>query len=199
MDTSINALQQAHNEVLALFSDIYPVSEELASTIRQHSRLVFVPRRTSLLHLGEVCKSVHFIISGAVRTYYIDKEGNETTSWLLFEGDLAISVYSFFGQRPSFEAMETLEDCSLLILTHEKLSALYRQFPEFNYIGRTLTEQYYIRSEAKANALRKLSAKERYLELLANRPHIVNRVSLGHIASFLGITSSTLSRIRASI
>ncbi|UZJ63230.1 hypothetical protein OKW96_11945 [Sphingobacterium sp. KU25419] len=84
-------------------------------------------------------------------------------------------------------------------LTHTALSHLYQQHLEFNVIGRYLTEQYYIESESKANALRMLSAKERYHELILRKPQILRRVPLGYIASYLGITQSTLSRIRAKI
>lgn len=189
----------AHERIVALFNRIHPISAGLSESIRQYSKVVTVEKKTQLLRNGETCKSIYFILQGGVRTYYIDKEGNDITSWLLFEGELAISVYSFFSQRPSFEALETLERCTLLALSYEKLSLLYHQYPEFNFIGRHLTEQYYIRSEAKANALRMLSAKERYLDLLQNRPQLLTRVPLGYIASYLGINQSTLSRIRASI
>ncbi|SEK69431.1 cAMP-binding domain of CRP or a regulatory subunit of cAMP-dependent protein kinases [Parapedobacter koreensis] len=189
----------AHERIAALFNEIYPISAGLSESIRQHSKVITVEKRAQLLHIDETCKSIYFILRGGVRTYYIDKEGNDITSWLLFEGELAISVYSFFSQRPSFEAIETLERCTLLALTYEKLSLLYRQYPEFNFIGRHLTEHYYIRSEAKANTLRMLSAKERYLDLLKSQPQLLTRVPLGYVASYLGINQSTLSRIRASI
>jgi len=188
-----------HERIITLFNNIHPVSSHLAEDIREHSREVVFEKRAQLLRIGETCKSIHFILQGGVRTYYIDNDGNDITSWLLFENELAISVYSFFSQQPSFEAIETLERCIMLALTHEKLSLLYSRHPEFNFIGRYLTEQYYIRSEAKANALRMLSAKERYLDLLRRHPQWLNRVSLGHIASYLGISQSTLSRIRANI
>lgn len=74
---------------------------------------------------------------------------------------------------------------------------LYQQFPEFNYIGRILTETYYIKAEEKANELRVFSATERYQHLIRKYPNIVARVPLGMISSYLGITQSTLSRIRS--
>ncbi len=74
---------------------------------------------------------------------------------------------------------------------------LYQQFPEFNYIGRILTENYYIKAEEKANELRVFSATERYQHLIQKYPNIIARVPLGMISSYLGITQSTLSRIRS--
>lgn len=194
-----NVLTTAQEAVLTLFNHIHPVSSGLSNAIREHTKIECFKKKDHLLRLNETNRRICFIVKGAVRTYYIDKDGHDITSWLLFEGDLAISVYSFFSQCPSFEAIEAIEDCCMLSLSYEKLSRLYLEFLELNYIGRRLTEQYYIRSEEKANALRILNARERYLDLLQKYPLVLTRVPLGYIASYLGITQSTLSRVRAGI
>lgn len=195
-NSTIQPLQKAHDEVLRFFDSIYPTSIPLQNTIRELSTIIHMPRRSRLGDIGEVHKDIYFVLQGSIRTYYLDKEGKDVTSWLLFEGDLGISVYSFYKQQPSFEAMETLEDSVLLHLSHSNLIRLYSEHLEFNFIGRTLTEQYYIRSEAKANNLRMLTATERYRKLMAEYPFVFQRVALRYIASYLGITQSTLSRIR---
>ncbi len=193
-------LEEAQTQIVSLFRTIYTdVSDELISDIESSSELIHLPKKEAILSVGQVCRSIYFIVDGAVRSYYMDKDGNEITSWLLFESELAISVYSFFSQQPSFEALQTLENTVLLKVNYSTLSELYHKHLEFNFIGRFLTEQYYIRSEAKANALRMLSAKERYLNLLKTRPDIIMRVPLGHLASYLGMNNATLSRIRRSI
>jgi CRP-like cAMP-binding protein len=186
-------------KVISIFNSIHPVSKNLKEKIFEGSDVIQIKKKNLLLDIGETSKYSFFIYKGALRSYYLDQEGKDNTSWFLFENELAISVFSFFSQKPSFEALEALEDCILLRLNFEKLQKLYLEFPEFNYIGRILTEQYYIRSEEKANALRMLSAKERYLQLLERYPEIIQRVSLGHIATYLGITQHTLSRIRAKV
>lgn len=187
------------NQVIALFNSIVPLGEELASAIRRDSEVVKVGKKVILLDIGAISRTIYFIYSGGLRTYYIDPEGNDISSWFLFENELAISVYSFFSQKAGFEAIETLEECILLRLSYENLMQLYRLYPEFNFVGRTLTEQYYIRSEEKANSLRMLSARDRYLGLLEKRPFLLKRVPLGHLASFLGIAQQSLSRIRSSL
>lgn len=186
-------------KVISIFNSIHPVSENLKEKIFEGSDVIQIKKKNLLLDIGETSKYIFFIYKGALRSYYLDQEGKDNTSWFLFENELAISVFSFFSQKPSFEALEALDDCILLRLSFAKLQKLYLEFPEFNYIGRILTEQYYIRSEEKANALRMLSAKERYLQLLERYPEIIPRVSLGHIATYLGITQHTLSRIRAKV
>lgn len=186
----------AFQQVIDFFDNIYPTGGELQSEIRSCSKVVKYPKRTLLSDIGQVHKNIYFILEGAVRTFYRDKNQDDITSWLLFEGDLAISVYSFYNQAPSFEAMEALEDTWVLVLSYSNLMHLYSKHMEFNYIGRTLTEAYYIKSEEKANALRMLTAKERYEQLVKFHPTVLQRVPLRYIASYLGITQSTLSRIR---
>ncbi|HLT88549.1 MAG TPA: Crp/Fnr family transcriptional regulator [Sphingobacterium sp.] len=192
-------LNQAHQQILAVFNSIYPMSDELANDIRERSKITTFKKKTHLLDFRQINKSIYFILKGFVRIYYQSDNGEKHTSWLLAEGELAISVFSFFSQQKSFEAIEALEDCVTLELRYDALVYLYKKHLEFNFIGRYLTEQYYIRSESKANSLRMLSAKERYLELLAQKPQILKRISLGYIASYLGISQSTLSRIRAKV
>lgn len=188
----------AQEAVITLFEGIHPVSPELRAAIIKNTQWRQFKRKHRLLDTGKVQQSIYFIMQGAIRSFYLDSHGKESTSWLLFEGDLAISVYSFFGRQPSFEVLETLEDTSLLVLSYDALMRLYGQFPEFNYIGRMLTERYYIRSEEKANELRVYTAKRRYQRLMSRRPDVLKRIPLGIISSYLGITPSTLSRIRGN-
>lgn len=191
-------LSEAHGTVINFFNAIRPINKSLQDAIRKHSSIIKVPPKTIITDIGVTHKYIYFIIKGAIRTFYRDKDLNEITSWLLFEGDLAISVCSFFSQSPGFEAMEALERCTLLTISYDNLNELYRCHPDFNFIGRVLTEKYYTRSEEKANLLRSFTAMERYIHLMNVSPEVLNRVSLKYIASYLGITQSTLSRIRAT-
>jgi len=192
----IAVMNTLFTNLLHIFNSIYPLSEELKHEIIAQSEIIEVKKKTKLLSAGDRSNTIYFIVKGAARVYYLDKKGVETTTWLLLENELLISVYSFFKGMPGFEYIETLEDCTLIALHREKLEFLYSRFMEFNFIGRKLTESYYIRNEEQANSLRMLSAKERYEELSASNPTLLKRVSLGYIASYLGITQETLSRIR---
>ncbi len=195
----VNTMEEnlAKESLMGFLESIHSMSPELRAALFSNTYLKKVNKKHILLDIAEIQKSLFFIVKGSVRSYYLDSFGKDTTSWLLFEGDLAISGYSFFSQKRSFEILETLEDTRLLVLSHDKLMDLYHSFPEFNYIGRILTETYYIKAEEKANELRVFSATERYQHLLEKHPNIIARVPLGIISSYLGITQSTLSRIRA--
>ena len=113
------------------------------------------------------------------------------------EGDFVISIVSFYTQTPSEEMIETIEDCILWSISYQRLHQLYFQFPEFNWVGRLLTEHYYVLSEQRTQNLRKKTADERYRHLVTSFPDISNRVPLKSIASYLGISFETLSRLRA--
>ncbi len=113
------------------------------------------------------------------------------------EGEIIVSVYSFFSRKPSFENIEVLDDCVLQSINWDQLQGLYKKYPEFNLTGRIITEQYYIRSEERTISLQTLNAKQRYEKLLSDYPGILQKASLGQIASYLSIKQETLSRIRA--
>jgi CRP-like cAMP-binding protein len=153
-------------------------------------------KKHMLLKTGQVAQRIYFIKKGFVRSFYF-KGSNQFTNWFMSEGDIIISVYSFFSRKPSFENIEVLEDCVLQSINWDQLQALYQQYPEFNKTGRLITEQYYMKSEERSIALQTLSAQQRYEKLLKDHPTILQRASLGQVASFLSIKQETLSRIRA--
>jgi CRP-like cAMP-binding protein len=155
------------------------------------------PKKHRLLEEGEVNRYIYFIRQGFARAYFLDREGREHTTWFMGAHDLMISVYSFYTQRPAAEYIELLEDSVLLSMTWDQLQTIYAEFPEYNYHGRLVTERYYIQSEERSILLRTKDPAERYHLLLEKYPGILEKASLGQIASFLGITQETLSRIRA--
>lgn len=154
-------------------------------------------KKHRLLREGEISRHIFFIRKGSARAFYLDRDGREHTTWFMGPNDLMISVYSFYTQQPAAENIELLEDATLLSMTWDQLQMIYAEFPEYNYHGRLVTEKYYILSEERAILLRTKRPVERYHLLLKQHPRITQQASLGQIASFLGITQETLSRIRS--
>jgi len=184
------------DQLLTFIGALQPLSTPLEEALRQFLRREELPRRHWLLQPGQVSERIYFIEKGVVRGYYL-KDDREVTSWFMKESDFIISIASFYTRQPAQEYIELLEDAVFLSIRFDQLQHLYRQFPEFNTIGRLLTEHYYVLSEQRATNLRMQSAGERYQQLLTDFPAIFQRVPLKYIASHLGLSPETLSRLRA--
>ena len=183
------------NELLDFLHSVHPLSPGLRQYLQNVLQLKVLPKKEYLLKTGQVCNRIYFIESGIVRCFYVKYE-KEICSWFMKEGDVIISVESFFTQQPSYESIQALEDCVLHSIRHEELQYIFREFPEFNFIARILTERYYTLSEQRLYSLRMERAYERYHHLITKHAELVQRVPSTFIASYLGITLETLSRIK---
>jgi CRP-like cAMP-binding protein len=137
-----------------------------------------------------------FIKKGLLRAFYVKGE-NEVSSWFMKEGDICVSIESFYGQRPGYEYIQAIEDTQLYYLYYAELELIYQKFPEFNVIGRILTIKYLTLWSEQLYAIRMQNAKERYEWLLQFHPELIQRVPQKFIASYLDITPETLSKIRS--
>ncbi|AUD01232.1 Crp/Fnr family transcriptional regulator [Spirosoma pollinicola] len=188
------------NQLLTLINTFWPISTDLKEGLGKLLHRDVLPRKHWLLQPGQRSDRIYFIEKGVVRGYYIKMggqgDGKEVTSWFMRENDFIISIVSFYSRQPAQEYIELLEDCILWSITYDQLQQLYRDFPEFNAIGRLLTEKYYVLSEGRTQNLRMQAAPERYQQLVTDFPAIFQRVPLKYIASHLGISPETLSRLR---
>ena len=113
------------------------------------------------------------------------------------EGDVIISVESFYRQVKSYESIQALEDCIVWYISFEELKSIYRAFPEFNFVGRVLTEKYYCLSEQRLYSMRMMRSNERYRYLMDHNPELILRVPAKYIASYLGLSEAHLSVIKS--
>ena len=155
-------------------------------------------KNTHLVTEGKVCKRLYFLEKGALRGYYT-LEGKEITHWFAFEHDFVTSFHSFITGEPAVENIQLLEGSILWAISKESLAQLLNQHHEIERLLRIAYEKYYIRLEERFVNGQFKTGTERYQSLLQQTPHIIERVSLGHIASYLGISQETLSRIRSRI
>jgi CRP-like cAMP-binding protein len=184
-----------NNTLLQLFHSIIPVSNELEQRLSAALQTKTFPKKYLLLKEGQVCNYIYFIEKGFLRSYYINHE-KETTDWFMKENDIIISVNSFFKIEPSYEFIQTIEESALHYVHYDELQKIYKEFVEFNIVGRVLTEMYYTLSEERLYGMRSQTAKERFAFLLDKHPEIIQRSPVGYIASYLGISLETLSRLR---
>lgn len=115
------------------------------------------------------------------------------------EGDITISVRSFYERSPSLEFIEAVEETTLLYITYDELQDVYLLFPEFNIVGRIVTQKYYVLSEERLFGIRNKRATDRYNFLLKHHPEIILRAPSQHIASYLDIDKATLSRLKSKL
>lgn len=149
-----------------------------------------------LVEESKTCNRLFFLERGSVRGYY-NLDGKEITHWFGFESDFITSFYSFITEKPSLESVQTLETSVLWAITKKDLISLYDDYPEIERFVRMTYEKLYIRLEERYVNAQFKTAKQRYNDLLDTNPQIIQRVPLGYIASFLGISQETLSRTRA--
>ncbi len=183
-------------EVLLHYLDaIHPLSDGLKNHLVHFLKERELLKKEFLLKAGHICRNICFIQKGLMRCFYI-KDEHEVCSWFMKEGDVIVSVESFFNQVKSYESIQAVEDCETYCLEYSQLEHIYKEYPEFNFIGRVLLQKYYKLSEQRLYSMRMQSAAERYQFLLNHFPEIVMRVSTTDIASYLGISRETLSRIK---
>ena len=159
---------------------------------------VAFPKNHIIISADKVERYLYFIETGIARAYcYTDKQ--EATFWFGQEGDLILSYNSYVNQQPGYENIELLEDSILYRISDHTLQKLYATHIGLANWGRKLSEQELIKTEERLINRQFRSATERYDELITQNPSLLKRVQLGHIASYLGVTQVTLSRIRADL
>lgn len=147
---------------------------------------------------GEICRHILFINTGAIR-YFYNKDNKEINGQFFFENEFFTHYYSFISREPMDFTTEALEDCSLLLLSRSGIYDLYDRFKSFERLGRLIAEQNFISLHTTRVDLHTKKPEELYLDLLKNRPMVLQRVPLYMIASYMGITPEHLSRIRKKV
>jgi len=157
-----------------------------------------VPKNFTLITEGQVAKELYFINKGLLRLYYY-KEGEYITGFIYREHLFAGSYESFLQSAPSIQYLETLEDSELLVLSKEKLDTLYQSIPRINILTRKIAEQRFINAQRILSSFILDSPEQRYEKFASDNSDLLLRVPHHIIASYLGITPVSLSRIRKRI
>jgi CRP-like cAMP-binding protein len=151
-----------------------------------------------LLRQDEICKKSYWIEKGVARKYYLN-DGKEITTELYFDNDIAVSFDSYCLQKPSREFIQVLTDTIILQTDFMAFQKVKQQFPQLATLDLMMTEYYAMWLEERLFQFHTMDATSRYLKLIEEHPHIIQNIPLTYIASYLGISLETLSRIRAKI
>ena len=181
------------------FNKRVPLTEDEQEFIKNYLTVKKLRKRQYLLQEGDVCKCVAFVEKGALRLYRVNEDGSEHIVAFALEGFFITDLYSFLTNETSTYNIDAIEDSELVLITRSasdelrKLSSKYQEF-----IFQTTSEAY-IQLERRITSTISLNLEERYKELTANYPDIIQRVPQHMIASYMGLTPETLSRVRKRI
>ena len=166
-------------------------------------KTLFIPKKLRkkqyLLQEGDVCRYTSFVEKGMLRMFTVDEKGNEPILQFSSEGWWVADLYSFLTDEPSNYNIEALEDCELLLITKESWDILLEKIPAFERYFRILIQNSLIATQRRLMSSISETAEEKYIKLTNNFPGCIQRVPQHMIASYLGITRETLSRVRSQM
>lgn len=180
-------------ELLAKLNSVQPLSTGLQEHLKDILKVKEFTKEQFVLRPGRICENIYFVGKGLVWIYY-ENDDSEICSWFLKEGDIAISVVSFFNQVPSFESIQALEDTEVYYITYNELESIYREYPEFNVVARKLQQYYYVLKELRGYSIFSKKAEERYQYLHQYHADLIDRIPDKYLAAYLGMNPSTFSR-----
>ena len=173
-----------------------PEEQEL---IENYLTVKKIRKRQYLLQEGDVCKCVAFVEKGAMRLYRVNEDGSEHIVLFALDGSFVTDLYSFFTSEPSTYNIDAIEDSQLVLITKSASDELRKQSPKYQEFVLQATSEAYIQLEKRVTSTISLSVEERYKELIAHYPDIIQRVPQHMIASYMGLNPETLSRVRKRI
>lgn len=183
--------------LLKYFNQFLPISAKEQKAIEEIITMLSVKKNEILQPFGHTCKTIYFLKSGIARIYYL-KEDKDITEYFAFQNNIIARVESLFTGQPSQKAIQILEDADIIAINATKLFKLYDEYPKIERLFRLIFEAAHVDTIRRMEGLQFHTAEERYLALL-RETDIVQKIPLKHIASYLGITQVSLSRIRAHI
>lgn len=185
-------------DIEQIISRTYPLPPASLERLKERMEEARYPKGHKVLRMGKTEKDIFFIKQGIARAY-TSADGNDITFWIGEEGDTLVSMNGYVNNRPGYETVELMEPSVLYRLRRDDLQRLFLDDIHIANWGRRYAETELIATERRLISFLLTDASERYSRLLADNPEYLQRLPLGSIASYLGITQVSLSRIRAKI
>ncbi|MDQ3022303.1 MAG: Crp/Fnr family transcriptional regulator [Bacteroidota bacterium] len=175
------------------------LSDEQFELIFSLFKLRKVERNEILFSKGQICKHFYFVNKGCIRMFYIEPDGAEITRYFAFEKNFGTALSSFITQKPSREYIQAVEKSEVLSILRNDFYQILETIPFFEKIYRRILETSHDYNSQRIESLLGKNAKERYVELTEQSPGIIKRIPNKLIASYLGISAETLSRIKRQV
>ena len=185
-----------HEQLSIILNRLLPLEQEEWQLLADSFERINVPAKTVLTEEGSKAQEIFYISQGILRLYYNTRDNEQVTAFLFSENMFASSLESFLLQAPSNQVLETLEPCTLLVITKERLENLYQNVPKTHILMRKVMEHRFVMAQQLLSSYILASPQERYQQFAAKNPDLLQRVPQHIIASFLGVTPVSLSRIR---
>jgi CRP-like cAMP-binding protein len=188
-----------YEQLLKTVQQKVTLTSDEAELLKQFFTLKKVRKRQYMLNEGEVCKYNLFVAKGLLRAFGVEENGYEQVVQFAVEGWWISDLNSFFSGDVAVYNIEALEDCELLLLTRQSMDEMLEKLPKMERYFRLLMQNHIVALRQRIIASQRHSAEERYIRLIEGFPTILVRVPQQYIASYLGMTPETLSRVRKQI
>lgn len=184
------------SEILNLIEANYsPLTSECKQDLINSIKLVSFNKGEIIVKEGQYADKVYFIVQGSARAYYL-KDGKDISDWFAFENEFISSIVSFFGEEPSPHFIEFVEQSTVLEISRSSVEDLSVKYHDFERLIRVVVTKVMLSQQERISSILFHTAEQRYKHILSIRPDIIHRIPLMHIASYLGMTLETLSRVR---
>lgn len=184
-------------KIIEYFNSVNRLSQQALSDLEKITVVKNYEKNEIIQNIGSKCKTVYLVKSGCARIFYY-KDGNDITEHFAFENELIVRVESLFTGKPTSKGIQAIDNTTIISIDSESLFRLYDIHHDIERLFRILFEREYVNTVKRIESLQFKSAKERYIELLETTDY-VQKIPLKYIATYLGITQVSLSRIRADI
>ncbi|NKI31824.1 Crp/Fnr family transcriptional regulator [Muricauda sp. DJ-13] len=178
---------------------ISPISDKAFMALKPNLKFVELKKGEFFVKAGEIASTIGFLTNGLVRAFFLNQEGREYSKQFFMAPSIIGAYTSLLNKQPARIAQQALTDCEIVVLDYKKLEQAYENFHDLERLGRRVAESYFMEKEQKELEMALLDADKRYLILRERFPKIENLVPQYHIASYLGISPTQLSRIRRKL
>lgn len=196
MEPSLSDEQILRQSIASIHSHFTPLTEACVVDLAKAATTLRLQKGEVFVREGQFATDVYFVLNGCARAYYL-KDGKDITDWFVFENDFIIAINSFYQGIPSPHFIEVLEESILISIPKTEVNKLTEKYRAFDRLEKIAVTQTMLALQQRMVSIQFETAYQRYQNLLTVHPAITQRVPLKHIASYLGITLETLSRVRS--